>query len=245
MTPFDAQAAIDRALDYPYDVVEGTFLFESGVFQPFPETLGDVLARRRPVLALGSNGSRTKLRALFDEPAERHVIPIVRSVLHDFDVVYSAHLTRYGALPAALAPSAGTSVTISVLYLTDLELEKLHGTEALGRNYDFARLRGIRLEVPGIEPLSEAYVYVTRHGLLAEGGAPVALDAVRAEGRRYPSMTEREILTRSLAIFPEVRGLEGFIVENVRDAARRAARTARLRRDAIAPEIAGLEVLEG
>lgn len=244
MTPLDAKAAIDRALGYPYDVVENSFLLADGEFRPLPEKLDECLRGRRPVLALGSNGSRTKLRRLYGEREGGHGIPILRAKLTGYDVVYSAHLTRYGALPAALAPSAGTAVTLPVLYLTDPELEQLHGTESLGRNYDFARLRGIRLEVAEIGTLSEAYVYATRHGLLARGGAPVALAAAPADGRRFPAADQRGVLETCLGLFPEAYALESFIVECVRDGTRRAARTARLRWDALAPEIDGLELLE-
>lgn len=53
-----------------------------------------------PVLAIGSNGSPQQLARKF--PASRFpdgvLIPVVRAVLEDFDVVYAPLLAAYGAV---------------------------------------------------------------------------------------------------------------------------------------------------
>ncbi len=41
--------------------------------------------------------------------------------------------------------------------------------------------------------LSSVYMYSSRRGALAQGGLPVALSEIAAEGRRWPSLGQEEI----------------------------------------------------
>ena len=52
-------------------------------------------------------------------------------------MVYAAHIASYGAIPAVLALSPGTIVDIAITWLTKLQLQRMHETEAIGINYDY------------------------------------------------------------------------------------------------------------
>src|SRR3546814_20831446 len=56
-------------------------------------------------------------------------IPVTRTWLGDHDVVYSAHVTRYGSLSATLHRAPGTRVQVYVTWLTEAQLPRMHETE--------------------------------------------------------------------------------------------------------------------
>lgn len=139
----------------------------------------------------------------------------MRAVLRDFDVVYSAHITSYGAVPAALQHFPGAETTMHLLWATEAQHRVLRQTEP---NYDVVMLEGLdlRLEGGGAGPRA-AETYVSRHGLLALHGAEVALAAVRATGRQVPAMTEEEVLCVARDRVAPGLDLDVFILENTRD----------------------------
>jgi hypothetical protein len=52
--------------------------------------------------------------------------------LHDRAVVYSAHFTSYGALPATLHRCPGVCTRLCVTWLTATRLELMHRSEGAG-----------------------------------------------------------------------------------------------------------------
>lgn len=266
-------AALDRATAYPYAPPPHSYLFVNGealeIVDPGGDPVRDGRLRvdgrvapsaealealgaadaegldgRAPVLAYGSNAAPEQLARKYGGFAGDVVIPVLRARLSGYDVVYSAHFTRYGAIPATLEPSAGTVAEVAVVFLTPGQLAVMHESEIAAVNYSYGRLSGLTLALDGAAPRDAAFVYLTRYGSLALSGAPLALAAIAAGGRRFAAASEREVLGLARDRLAPGRPLDAFILETVEDEALRRARTAELRRHARPPEFSGFEVIE-
>lgn len=182
--------ALERALAYPYAIPERSYALVDGRAEDLDAA--DVDSDDRiALLAYGSNASPGVLaRKLAAAPEP---VPVVRTVLRDFDVVYSAHLSRYGAVPATLTRSPGTEVPAFVAYLTAGQLDLIAPTEP---NYDLARFDRPACTLERGATPAELRVYLSRHGSLRIDGHEVALAAIEARERRLPAMDEREVLER-------------------------------------------------
>jgi len=113
--PAQREAILKRALSYPYATPERSYLYREGGAMELPEDFDR--SGRTALLAYGANAApealALKLAALPGEP-----MPVERSRLHGFDVVYSAHVSPYGAVPATLLESPGTVAPVFVLFPT-------------------------------------------------------------------------------------------------------------------------------
>ena len=151
------------------------------------------LRERVPVLAYGSNAAPTQLARKFSG-FDDVVIPVVRAELGGYDVVYSAHFSRYGAIPATLAASPPTAVETAVAYLTEAQLARLHETEleppgTSSGNYVFEQLSS-PIVLDGGAVCDGAGVYLSRFGALGLTGAPLALAQMTARDRRFEALDE-------------------------------------------------------
>ena len=186
---------------YPYPAPEGDFWMRNGIPELRPDGIRpDELCGRTAVLSVGSNRAPLQLRRKFGEDAE---LPVTACVLKDCDIVYAATLSYYCAAPATACPSPGTSVTLNIAWLDDLQLRHMHDTEALGIAYDFVRLdEGLvdhlsaKRSSGGAPADAAIYGYQSRSGLYGQDGVPLAHAMIPAEGRRFPAMTEIEVLDR-------------------------------------------------
>lgn len=190
--PAEREAILKRALTYPYATPDRSYLYREGRVEELPEDLD--LTGRTPLLSYGANAApealSLKLAALPGEP-----LPVVRSQLRDFDVVYSAHVSPYGAVPATLVESPGTVAPVFVLHPTAEQHALLTATEL---NYDLVRI-------------GEADAYRSKHGCLEFDGSPTALAAVRSQGRTLPELDQPAVLERVRAhLAPELE-LDEFI----------------------------------
>jgi len=199
----DTGEIVKRALAYPYAsprcsfLLEGTEARELAAEEVPPagsvsQTNVALPASLQPLLAYGANASPQalahKLAALPQAP-----LFAARARLDDFDVVYSAHVSRYGAVPATLLPSPGTSVEAHVLYPNDEQLPLLVATEP---NYELTRLSGIslRADLGPLETFHAVDAFLSRHGYLTVDGAPLALSGIPARNRRLASADEPDVL---------------------------------------------------
>jgi len=195
-----------------------------------------------PVLAHGSNRSPAQLLRKFGSAAE---IPVSYGWLADYDAVYSAHITQYGAVASTLQHRPGTRVRLAVTWLDDAQLVRMHETEGPS-NYAFGRLSGIELTVDhGPRPdCAEAFVYLGRNGCLDLDDAPVGLAAVAAEGRGHRAHCQEEALDLVRGRHRPRQTLDQMILEAVRRPERRRALTVEMKARAIPVAAPHFEELE-
>lgn len=219
---------LQRARGYPYPFPRDSFVYRSSGIAPFDPALTH---ERTPVLAIGSNQSPERLAQKFGHDAS-HVIPVERARLDGFDVVYSAHVTRYGSIPAMLQVCAGASVSVAITWLDDTQLAIMHESEIAAANYAFAELSDVRVVLDTQRASPAALAYVSSRGSLTHDGAPVALAAIECTGRRFAAMHTHEVLERVRErVAPELEA-DAFIHRLLDDDAWRDAVTAALSRDA-------------
>jgi hypothetical protein len=165
------------------------------------------------VLAYGANASPVVLRRKLGERGAAAVLarPVT---LADTDVVYSAHVSRHGAIPATLWPSVGTDVDAGLLAVPAELLPALDATEP---NY-------VRTDHP------PAQAYISRHGALHVDGAPIALAAVPARGRALRAQDEAALLEEVRRRLDPGACPDAFVLAHLADEDVRRARTALLRR---------------
>jgi hypothetical protein len=196
---------VARALAYPYVPPHESYV------------LGDpVLDGRHRVLAYGANGSPEVLRRKLGPDVE---LAVQAQTLHGFELVYSAHISAYGAIPATIHAVPGAAIPVFVLLLDDHQLVRLAETEF---NYSIQRLGG------------DLIAFVSRHGTLGLTGEPIRL---ADRGQR-----ELQALVREHVAPGESE--EEFILRNVRDHARALRFTIELRRTGIPFSAEGAELLD-
>ncbi len=191
--PGETAAILKRALEYPYATPDRSYLYLDGAAHELPDD-GPDLTGRTPLLSYGANSAPEALgRKLAALPGA--AMPVVQSQLQGYDVVYSAHVSPYGAVPATLHESPGTTAPVFVLHPTEEQRTLLTASEP---NYDLVEVNGIA-------------AYRSKHGCLQLDGSPVALAAVRSQGRTLPEFDEPAILERVRAILEPELSLEEFI----------------------------------
>jgi hypothetical protein len=220
---------VERALGYPYEAP----------WEPFVQLRHETLAadevevdreERTAMLAYGSNAAPEVLArklALSDQP-----VLVVPAWLDDFDVVYSAHISPYGAVPATLQRSPGTRVRVHVVYMTSAQVGLVSATEP---NYEASALANATCLLDDGEEIFAPAAYLSRHGCLLDAGAELALSAVEASGRSFPACGEGEMLERLRALFCPDESLETFVLANVTDPALSQARSTQLPRRPLVP----------
>lgn len=207
-------ALLARAYGYPFAV-------PGEPPDPVPERLPDGCAA---VLAFGANASRRVLARKLGPAAA--AVRALEARVEGVDVVYSAHVSPYGAIPGTLHPSPGTVLCARLLLIASDALAALDATEP---NY----VRGplgppARVEVPGLGVL-DAQAYRSRHGGLMLDGSPVALAEVHAERRALPARTQRDVQRAVRDLLEPGTDLDAFVLAGARDPEVRADRAARLR----------------
>jgi len=213
-----------RALAYPYERPAGSFTFRPGRGVTGWDGDRAALAGRRPVLAIGSNAAPEQLARKFagtDDP-----IPVLRTRLRDHDVVYAARVTAYGAIPATLSASPGTSVELHATFLTVAQRARMDTTESTTGSRPGYRVASVppgcvECDVPLDEPVE---VYLAARGALVVDGSSVALGAVAAERRHLPAWGQAEALAwvarlvdRDVAAFVRAVTSDADLRERVRD----------------------------
>jgi len=190
--PDGAAAILKRALDYPYAVPERSYLYRDGEANELPGEPD--LDGRSALLAYGANAAPEALaRKLASLPGLE--MPVLRAELDGFDVVYSAHVSPYGAVPATLHECPGTTAPVFVIHPT---AEQRHLLTASEPNYDLVEVTGIA-------------AYRSKHGCLQLEGSPLALAAIRSHGRTLPDLDQPAALERVRARLEPQLGLEEFI----------------------------------
>jgi hypothetical protein len=220
---------VERALGYPYGAPSGPFA-QLGHQTLDPAEIEIDREARTPVLAYGSNAAPRVLSrklALSDQP-----VLVVPARLSEFDAVYSAHISPYGAIPATLQRSPGTEVRVHVIYMTDAQIGVISATEP---NYEPQLLEGVECQLEDGEGLTEVSAYISRHGCLLLAGSEVALAAVSATGRAFAAMSEPEVMEHVRSSLCPLDELDAFVLANVTDPALSQVRSAQLPRRPLSP----------
>ncbi|HTT94751.1 MAG TPA: hypothetical protein VMF55_08760 [Solirubrobacterales bacterium] len=201
-TPADTDALVRRALAYPYDPPAGSFVQVGERTLPVPPQAIDVEGRRA-LLAYGANASPEALTRKLAH-LEPRPIAVLRVALSGWDVVYSAHVTRYGSVPAAVVASPGTVASVHLVFPDDEQLAALAATE--GQNYRLERLVDFTGELEtGGECPAEIDAFVSVHGPVLLDGSPVALAAIPARDRAFPELTTPQMIDRvRTALHPDL-----------------------------------------
>ncbi len=183
---------LERARLYPYPFPRKSFTYHDGRTRAFDP---DTRVGRIPVLAFGSNQAPVRLWQKYGHLMDQ-VIPVERGQLDGFDVVFSAHITSYGAIPAMLQAVEAASVELAVTWLTPGQLEIMHETEIAAANYSFAGLEDVSLHLADGSTSDTAYAYIGERGHMTQtGNHPVPLSAIACEGRKVPAKTTAEALS--------------------------------------------------
>jgi hypothetical protein len=191
MTGADPDALIRLAEGYPYPRPAGSYLFDDGALRPLKAPWHE---RRTAVIACGSNGAPARLIQKFAGTGAR--IPVTPAWLHGYAVVYSAHFTSYGALPATLHPWPGARTRLCVTWLDAGQLERMHESEGVGERYDYVLLEQLELGIDGHRVVASAGAYLSRRGPLAQDGRPVRLAEVLTQGCDLPAYSQPAMLRR-------------------------------------------------
>ena len=232
----------DRAHLYPYRAPEGGYLLSRGQLFSLDQRRLEkretvhakhLLFGRTPVLAVGSNRAPYQLLRKFSSEA---IVPVTPARLHDCDVVHTALVSYYGAIPCTAFPSSGTITELKVVWLDEEQLLQMHKTEGIGVAYDYVEVQGVdhQLDVPA----GPVFGYVARAGVLAwENSQPAGLEAISAQARQFETISQRDVAQRvceltSLAVACPV---EKFIVTMQADKNLREEVNSQLRIHSIQP----------
>ena len=216
---------IARALDYPYARPAGSYLFASSGTEAFPPDVA--LAGRIPVLACGSNAAPGQLARKYARHPET-VIPVTAAILRDMACCYSAHVTGYGAIPATLDLAPGAITYAHITWLTEMQLDEMHASEAIGINYRYVRMDGIDLTCEREGRLSSIHGYISLHGSCLINNAPAIVAGIRCENAPFPILDQHGMQRYLLERMAPAMSLTDFIRQNMKDSSIRAARTASL-----------------
>lgn len=220
----EGSEVLERAMRYPYAVPARPFV-QQGHRTLNPEEVEIDRAQRSRLLVYGSNASPEALArklALSADP-----VLVEPAWLHDFDVVYSAHFSPYGAVPATLQRSPGTTVRVAIIHLTAEQLRLVSATEP---NYELTSFDSATCELPDGEAITRLSAYISRHGCLLADGAEVALVAVPARARRFAELSEPQVLESLRAQLCPEESIDAFVLGNVTDPALAEARSTSLPR---------------
>jgi hypothetical protein len=182
VTGDELASRIRHGLSYPFNPPGHSYLFREGRTLPLnsfdPEG-------RVPVVASGSNGSPQRLAEKYGNSAE---IPVTFGTIRDLVPVFAARITGYGSIPATLAVVPGASAGVHVTWLTESQLEIMHGTESVGVGYAYVRMTGFELDLGPHGRPEEAFAYLSIQGSFVPEGRLMPLAEVRQDQAQRHAM---------------------------------------------------------
>jgi hypothetical protein len=219
---------ISRALGYPYPYPTYDFIIDKGSLNRLEDR--DCLEGRVPVLAIGSNKSPEQLLRKF---GHQDFLPVTFVKLCDYDVVYAAHMASYGSIPAILTASPGTIIEIAVTWLSKLQLEHMHKTEAIGVNYDYGIAKALKIISDYDYENQEMGCYLGRRGCLSVKGDIIALTEIIATNRVFKEFKQSEILKEIYSNVSEGEPFEAWLKRLINNKEARQSATSILTQNAI------------
>jgi len=176
-------------------------------------------APRIPVLASGSNASPARLREKFCNALEQTVIPVILYSVKNLLPVFSAKFASYGSITATLQQACESETKMFVTFLSLEQLEIMHQTEAIGDEYDFARLGRVDIQQTtwGSAAQKTVYAYLSRKGVFSTGGQQFSLDSRSALTSGFAHKTQIEMLTQARDLLSPQEDLDHFLLRNITD----------------------------
>ncbi len=223
------------AKGYPFAAPGESFVFADGQIRPIDEAR---FADRHPVLAHGSNRAPAQLARKFGHLSEEDgAVPVTRAWLRDYDVVYAAHITRYGAVSSTLQHAPGCEAALAVTWLTEAQLQRMHETEGVA-GYAYGRLESVALalEAGPATQLDEVALYLGRHGCLAIEGDAIGLAALPSRNRQHRALHQEEVQAWLRERHRPDQDLDAMILDHVADPEARQRLARRLQAEALATE---------
>lgn len=230
----NADDRLARAYGYPYLIPDHSYLVADGGWTPLDPR--DATAHRQdrtPVLAVGSNQSPEQILRKFQGP-DWSPIACEKCTIQDFDTVFSAHITSYGSIAAALHPCPGTMVSLFVNWLDDAQLEAMHPTELGHENYVYAQLLNVDLKIENGPSLSEVYFYRGNAGAFAPHGSPIPLAEVHADDRQWLAMRQKDIQSHLTSSTANGLSVDEFVLTSIADKPARDRRRSDMEKTAVA-----------
>lgn len=223
-TSTDNAERLTRALGYPYPIPDHSYVVHNGDVSPMlsDEAVG-LRQGRIPVLAVGSNQSPAQIMRKFRGP-DWHPIPCEKCVIHDFDTVFSAHISGYGSIAATLHPASGTSVSLYINWLHESHMERMHMTELGNENYAFAELTDIRIKTEFEFEMDRVHFYRGNIGAFMPDGVPIPLAEVSAQNRQWVALNQKGIQERLQAMTAPTLKLDTFVLSSISEPEERARR---------------------
>lgn len=180
MSDDDLARRIAHGLSYPFNPPGHSYLFRDGAMH---ELAMFDSSGRVPVVASGSNGSPQRLAEKYGDSAE---IPVTFGTIRDLVPVFAARITGYGSIPATLAVIPGATAGVHVTWLTEEQLEIMHGTESVGVGYAYVRMTGFDLDLGPHGRPGEAFAYLSIQGSFVPDGKLMPLaDVGQDEAQRH------------------------------------------------------------
>lgn len=160
-----------HATGYPWQRPEGSYLLRHGEVEPLDDAaqLSQLAGGERTALiAFGSNGAPDVLRRKLSSLPDPGELAVLTGHLEGFEIVPSAHVAIYGALPATIVRAPEGHARASLLLVDDAQLDVIGLTEW---NYHIVRLApdefAADIELPAP---TTSLAYVSRHGRFAPTG---------------------------------------------------------------------------
>ncbi len=222
------------AKGYPFAAPAESFVFVAGEVRPIEEA---DFSDRRPVLAHGSNRAPAQLARKFGHLSEEDgAVPVTRAWLREYDVVYAAHITRYGAVSSTLQHAPGCEAALAVNWLTEVQLQRMHETEGVG-GYAYGQLESVALvlEAGPAAQLDEVALYLGRHGCLTIEGTAVGLAAVPSRNRQHRALHQEEVQAWLRERHRPDQDLDEMILQHVADSGARQRLARSLQAEALPP----------
>lgn len=239
-----SKETLNLALGYPYPLPDSSYVVHRRTVTPM--TAADAprfRENRTPVLAVGSNQSPEQVIRKFSDK-DWPPIPCERCHVHDFDSVYSAHVTGYGSIASCLHPAPGTRVTLFINWLHDEHMERMHATELGNENYVYAELGGIKIETEfGLE-LNKVFFYCTNAGAFIPNGVPVPLAEIPAQNRQWEALPQVDIQTHVQVRTAPDLDFDSFVLSSADDGETRNHRKSVMRGFSLPFEHPGLTVIK-
>ncbi|WP_073953462.1 hypothetical protein [Thalassospira sp. TSL5-1] len=188
-----------RALLYPYAAPDHDYILRNRAVTPLYtrnkfDHIDRLLGGRVPVIAAGSNRSPRQLARKFSRFSEAVEIPVTMGWMQNYDIVYCAHLTSYGAVPATILQSPGTVVRVAINWLLPDQLHHMHATESLGDHYDYRQIPSAGITLDCGLTVQRAGAYIARYGVEFSTGDIFTLADIKAENRRLPERNQWQML---------------------------------------------------